>query len=94
MREWASNFTHSRDWFSFSARTFANAAQGAALVEFGQKHVMKGLSRTTDGVVTKAEGSYMHFADGRKMLDFTTGIGVTVLGMSIYSDMELLFNVL
>jgi acetylornithine/succinyldiaminopimelate/putrescine aminotransferase len=61
-------------------RSIASAAQGASLVDFGKKHVTKGLSRHTDSLVTKGEGSYMHFADGRKMLDFTTGIGVTVLG--------------
>lgn len=61
-------------------RTMANAAQGAQLVEFGEHHVTRGLSRMTKGLMNKGEGSWMHFADGRKMLDFTTGIGVTVLG--------------
>jgi acetylornithine/succinyldiaminopimelate/putrescine aminotransferase len=30
--------------------------------------------------MTKGEGSYVTFEDGRKMLDFSCGIGVTNLG--------------
>ena len=30
--------------------------------------------------MVKGEGSYVTLSDGRKMLDFTTGIGVTGLG--------------
>ncbi|KAJ7582529.1 acetylornithine aminotransferase [Mycena floridula] len=48
-----------------------------SLQEFGEKHVTHGLGRITDGVVTKGSGSYVHFQDGRRMLDFTCGIGVT-----------------
>jgi 4-aminobutyrate aminotransferase len=61
-------------------RMMASAAQAAQLVDFGEHHVTHGLSRMTKGLMSKGEGSYLHFADGRKMLDFTTGIGVTVLG--------------
>jgi 4-aminobutyrate aminotransferase len=64
-------------------RAMATAAQAASLVDFGETHVTKGLSRMTKGLMNKGEGSYLHFADGRKMLDFTTGIGVTVLGLSL-----------
>ena len=52
----------------------------ASLVEFGQKHVTKGLGRQVEAVLTKASGSYVSLSDGREMLDFTTGIGVTNLG--------------
>lgn len=52
----------------------------AALVEFGKKHVTKGLGRVVDSVMSKGEGSYVTLGDGRKMLDFTSGIGVTNLG--------------
>lgn len=51
-----------------------------SLVDFGRKHVTNGLGRQIEGVMTKGEGSYVTFGDGRKMLDFTTGIGVTNLG--------------
>ena len=49
--------------------------------EFGEKHVTKGLGRLTEGSMCKGEGSYMTFEDGRRMLDFTCGIGVTGLGL-------------
>jgi len=48
--------------------------------DFGKKHVAKGLNRLDAGVITSGSGSYVQFADGRKMLDFTCGIGVTNLG--------------
>jgi 4-aminobutyrate aminotransferase len=51
------------------------------LVDFGQKHVTKGLARQVEGVIVKGEGSYVTYGDGRRFLDFTTGIGVTNLGM-------------
>ena len=47
---------------------------------FGVKHVTKGLGRITEGIMTKGEGSYVEYDDGRRMLDFTCGIGVTSLG--------------
>ncbi|TFK54465.1 hypothetical protein OE88DRAFT_1676159 [Heliocybe sulcata] len=52
----------------------------SALAQFGQKHVTKGLGRLTEAVFTKGEGSWVELDDGRRMLDFTTGIGVTNLG--------------
>ncbi|TFK32480.1 acetylornithine aminotransferase [Crucibulum laeve] len=51
-----------------------------SLYEFGQRHVTNGLGRITQGIMTKGEGSYVFYDDGRKMLDFTCGIGVTNLG--------------
>ncbi|KAI0746035.1 pyridoxal phosphate-dependent transferase [Earliella scabrosa] len=57
-----------------------SAQSHASLVEFGQKHVTKGLGRVVDAVLAKGEGSYVTLGDGRKMLDFTCGIGVTNLG--------------
>ncbi|EUC64109.1 4-aminobutyrate aminotransferase [Rhizoctonia solani AG-3 Rhs1AP] len=47
---------------------------------FGAEHTARGVSRLVNGVITKGEGSYVTFDDGRKLLDFTTGIGVTGLG--------------
>ncbi|OJT14912.1 5-aminovalerate aminotransferase DavT [Trametes pubescens] len=52
----------------------------ASLVEFGQKHVTKGLGRVVEAVITKGQGSYVTLGDGREMLDFTCGIGVTNFG--------------
>ncbi|KAI0334989.1 hypothetical protein GY45DRAFT_1367027 [Cubamyces sp. BRFM 1775] len=59
----------------------SSAAQShASLVEFGKQHVTKGLGRIVDAVITKGEGSYVTLGDGRQLLDFTTGIGVTNFG--------------
>ncbi|CAE6416373.1 unnamed protein product [Rhizoctonia solani] len=48
--------------------------------DFGAEHTARGVSRLVNGVIVKGEGSYVTLDDGRKMLDFTTGIGVTGLG--------------
>jgi 4-aminobutyrate aminotransferase len=37
-------------------------------------------SRYTDILVARAEGAYLHASDGRRYLDFTSGIGVTNTG--------------
>ena len=50
-----------------------------SLLQFGQ-HVTKGLGRITEGIMTRGQGSYVEFEDGRRLLDFTCGIGVTGLG--------------
>ncbi|KIJ18697.1 4-aminobutyrate transaminase [Paxillus involutus ATCC 200175] len=56
------------------------ATSGDNLVAFGQRHVTAGIGRLTEAVMTKGEGSYVSFEDGRRMLDFSCGIGVTNLG--------------
>ena len=38
------------------------------------------MGRLVPGIMEKGEGSYVTYEDGRKMLDFTCGIGVTNLG--------------
>lgn len=58
----------------------------ASAVQFGEKYVTAGLSRSLNAVVEKGEGSYLTVADGRKMLDFTCGIGVTNLGEQVVHD--------
>lgn len=50
------------------------------LVRFGERHVAKGLGRLTNNVIAKGKGSYLYMEDGKKYLDFTTGIGVAGLG--------------
>ncbi|KAI4097967.1 MAG: hypothetical protein LQ339_006628 [Xanthoria mediterranea] len=52
----------------------------AALSQFGTKHVAKGIGRLTTQVIESGSGSYITMVGGRKMLDFTTGIGVVNLG--------------
>ena len=51
-----------------------------ALVAFGEKHVNKGLPKLTQDVFDKGEGSWVTMKSGKKLLDFTCGIGVTNLG--------------
>ncbi|KAF9026819.1 acetylornithine aminotransferase [Hymenopellis radicata] len=52
----------------------------ASLQALGKAHVTKGLGRLTHGIMSKGSGSYLEFTDGRKVLDFSCGIGVTGLG--------------
>ena len=50
------------------------------LYEFGAPRVTAGLGQITTGLMTKGDGSYVEYSDGRRYLDFTCGIGVTNLG--------------
>ena len=51
------------------------------LQDIGAKHVTKGLGRITgDAVMIRAQGSWVEFEDGRRLLDFVAGFGVTNLG--------------
>ncbi|RDB26077.1 5-aminovalerate aminotransferase DavT [Hypsizygus marmoreus] len=50
------------------------------LYQLGQRHVTNGLGRLTEGIMVKGQGSYVEYEGGRKLLDFTSGIGVTSLG--------------
>ncbi|KAF5340507.1 hypothetical protein D9757_014671 [Collybiopsis confluens] len=56
------------------------ASSAAALNEIGKQHVTNGLGRISEGILSKGSGSYVEYLDGKKMLDFTCGIGVTNLG--------------
>ena len=58
----------------------ASTTSSAGLLQIGEKHVTKGLGRLTEAIIAKGEGSYVTLHDGRRMLDFTCGIGVTSLG--------------
>ncbi|KAF7291967.1 Acetylornithine aminotransferase [Mycena indigotica] len=51
----------------------------SSLLRYGE-NVTKGITRITPGIMTKGKGSYVEYDDGRTMLDFTCGIGVTNLG--------------
>ncbi|KAF4613903.1 hypothetical protein D9613_008168 [Agrocybe pediades] len=57
-----------------------NSVAPEDLYSFGVKHVTKGLGRITEGIMTKGEGSYVYYDNGKQYLDFTCGIGVTGLG--------------
>lgn len=48
--------------------------------DFGRDHVAHGLARLRDHVIVKGEGLNLYTAEGKKLLDFTAGIGVTNLG--------------
>lgn len=50
------------------------------LAQFGTKHIAKGIGRLSQDVLESGAGSYVTTTEGRKMLDFTSGIGVTNLG--------------
>ncbi len=50
------------------------------LYEQNFSHMSPALSRIFNFVAERAEGSYIYTADGRKLLDFTCGIGVTNTG--------------
>ncbi|KAJ7485602.1 acetylornithine aminotransferase [Mycena latifolia] len=43
-------------------------------------NVTHGVGRITEGIMARGRGSYVEYTDGRTMLDFTCGIGVTNLG--------------
>ena len=47
---------------------------------FGKQHIARGIGRFTDLVFKEGKGSYITMTDGRRLLDWTTGIGVTNLG--------------
>ena len=51
------------------------------LIELGNRHVTNGLGRLTEGILARGQGSYVEYEDGKKLLDFSTGIGVTALGV-------------
>ena len=62
------------------------ASSSEGLLNIGSKHVTKGLGRLTEAIITSGEGSYVNLHDGRRMLDFTCGIGVTNLGKFVFSS--------
>lgn len=48
---------------------------------FGSKHITPGIGRLSNElVIEKGKGTWVWTTDGRKWLDFTSGIGVTCLG--------------
>jgi 4-aminobutyrate aminotransferase-like enzyme len=69
--------------YSNSARLHINNIRAmSSLVQFGQKHVARGVNRHVEATFQSGKGSYVTLDDGREMLDFTCGIGVTSLGVA------------
>lgn len=50
------------------------------MIVFAHKHLPKALGRLRDRIFVKAEGSLVWDDEGRQVLDFTCGLGVTNLG--------------
>ncbi|KAJ7204746.1 pyridoxal phosphate-dependent transferase [Mycena pura] len=57
----------------------STTSDSQSLLQYGA-NVTHGVSRITEGIMKSGKGSYVEYDDGRKMLDFTCGIGVTSLG--------------
>ncbi|KAF6756861.1 aminotransferase [Ephemerocybe angulata] len=66
--------------FSTSTPRSSDAQALQDLYDSKASHVHPALGRITEGIMTKGDGTYVEYADGRRMLDFTCGIGVTNLG--------------
>lgn len=75
-----------------NVRSLATAVSTADLVDFGKAHVTKGLGRLTEAVMARGEGTYVNLQDGRRMLDFTCGIGVTNLGIVTFESLKVACN--
>jgi len=48
--------------------------------EFGNQHISHGLGRLMEHVIVKGKGLELFTSEGKRLLDFTAGIGVTNLG--------------
>lgn len=49
--------------------------------EFANRHITPGIGRVaSDLIIERGKGSWVWTTDGKKWLDFTSGIGVTCLG--------------
>ncbi|KAG6864072.1 hypothetical protein C0991_000366 [Blastosporella zonata] len=52
----------------------------ADLISFGHIHITWGINRLTEGIMSSGNESFVEYEGGKKLLDFTCGIGVTSLG--------------
>ncbi|KAG6906905.1 hypothetical protein DXG01_011460 [Tephrocybe rancida] len=52
----------------------------AELISFGNIHVTRGVKRLTEGIPSSGKGSFIEYEGGKRLLDFTSGMGVTSLG--------------
>lgn len=54
---------------------------GKRLLAFGNEHMARGIGRLSEDMVLEAgQGSFVVDTEGRRFLDFTSGIGVTNTG--------------
>ena len=74
------DLSHNHNWSHSSCR--GRSITTAPLLDFAQRHVSKGLNHLTEEVIVKGEGPWVTMHNGRRLLDFTSGIGVTNLGAS------------
>ncbi|KAG6888867.1 hypothetical protein C0992_007308 [Termitomyces sp. T32_za158] len=74
------------------SRDFSTSADD--LLALGNRHVTSGVARLTEGILAKGQGSYVEYEDGKKLLDFSTGIGVTGLGSPYLELVERLLPVM
>ncbi|KAJ3329152.1 hypothetical protein HDU93_001123, partial [Gonapodya sp. JEL0774] len=49
----------------------------AEMAAIASKHLTSGLARMSDHVVQSASGVWINTVDGKRLLDFTAGIGAT-----------------
>lgn len=54
--------------------------EGQKLLESAKRHLSPALSKTTQLVMERGEGPYVYTADGKRYLDFVSGIAVCSLG--------------
>ncbi|KAF7731585.1 hypothetical protein EC973_009349 [Apophysomyces ossiformis] len=50
------------------------------LLQFGARHIARGIGRSSDLIIQKGKGAYVWTVEGKKYLDLSTGIGVTSTG--------------
>jgi len=72
--------TATRNSHALVPRALGRSITTAPLLDFAQRHVTKGLNHLTEDVIVEGEGSWVTMHNGRRVLDFTCGIGVTNLG--------------
>lgn len=57
--------------------------------EFANRHITPGIGRiANDLIIERGKGSWVWTTDGKKWLDFTSGIGVTCLGEPAFIVVE------
>ncbi len=61
----------------------SNAETASRHSPFAIRHLSPVWTHMSNLVIDHASGSYVYSTDGRKVLDFTSGIGVTNTGIAI-----------
>lgn len=66
--------------FRTSARYLCRVAREEKGVDFAGQHLHPSIAHLLSSPIKKGKGSYIELEDGRKLLDYTTGIGVVNTG--------------